>query len=484
MSQRFVRNLGRQALGALVIVWMLVSCGGGSGDSRGPLPPPGGGGAAVVITAPADLSTVSTANLVVSATATAAAGTSVATIEFQIDGVTIGTPSAATDSAPVTVADFASGQHVIRARAIDNSGGTSGWTTVTVQFPGTRTQPAGFSRDEAFVTGLSSATAIAQAPDGRLFIAEQGGALRVVTAAGALQATPFATLTVDSQGERGLLGVTLHPDFATNHFVYVYYTATTPTVHNRIGRFVANGDVAAGAVQVLFDLPSLSATNHNGGAIHFGADGKLYVGVGENANRANAQSTTTVLGKMLRLNDDGTIPPDNPFFNQRTGDARAVWADGLRNPFTFAIQPGAGRMYINDVGEGDWEEIDVGVAGANYGWPNSEGPTSAAGETGPLFTYKHAPGNPPGSEPGGFFTGAAIAGGAFYPTIGPFSAPYLGGYFFADYIGRFVGFLDLANDNAAYAFGGVTARPVDMLVADDGALLVLTRNNVVRFNKP
>ncbi len=482
MSKRWVRSLGWQALGVLAIVSVLVSCGGGSGDSRGPLPSPGGGTSAVVITAPANLSTVSTANLVVSAAP--AAGASVATIEFQIDGVTIGTPSASTDSAPVTVDDYASGQHVIRARAFDSSGVASGWTTVTVQFPGTRTQPAGFTREEAFVTGLSNATAITQAPDGRLFIAEQGGTLRVVKN-GALLGTPFVSLTVDANNERGLLGVTLHPDFANNGFVYVYYTATAPTIHNRISRFTASGDVAAANSEfILADLPNLSAGNHNGGALHFGVDGKLYVGVGENAVGTNAQDLNTPLGKLLRFNDDGTIPPDNPFCTTTGNNACAVWAYGLRNPFTFAIQPVTGRLHINDVGQDTWEEINLGARGANYGWPNSEGPTSAVGETGPLFTYKQVAGNPPGSEPGGFFTGAAIAGGAFYPATGPFGVPYQGGYFFADFISRFVGFLDLANDNAAYAFGTVTARPVDMTVATDGALLVLTRSNVVRFSKP
>jgi len=484
MANQTLREGWFRALGALSLVALLLSCGGGDGSSKGPLPPPGGTAPALTITAPADLSTISTTNLVISASVTPAAGASVATVEFQIDGVTVGTPSSATDSDPVPTANYASGQRVIRARATDNAGVVSGWTTATVQFSGTRTQPAGFTRSESFVTGLSEATAIAQAPDGRLFIAEQGGDLRVVKA-GVLLAAPFVSLAVDSTGERGLLGVALHPDFGNNGYVYVYYTATTPTIHNRISRFVAQGDVAAPNTEfVLAELPTLSATNHNGGAIHFGSDGKLYVGVGENANSANSQSTTSVLGKMLRLNDDGTLPPDNPFFNTRSGQARAVWADGLRNPFTFAVQPGSGRIHINDVGAGTWEEINLGAAGANYGWPNSEGPTSTAGQTGPLFTYKHSAGSPPGSEPGGFFVGAAITGGTFYPAGGPFGAPYQGGYFFADLSSRFVGFLDLANGNAAYAFGSVSDNPVDMIAAADGALLVLTRGNVVRFSKP
>ena len=136
-----------------------------------------------------------------------------------------------------------------------------------------------------------------------------GRTLRVIKN-GALLATPFLSVTVNSSGERGLLGVAFDPDFASNQFVYVYYTATTPTVHNRVSRFTANGDVAVpGSETVLLDLDNLSgATNHNGGAIHFGPDGKLYVAVGENANGANSQTLTNLLGKILRINPDGTHP--------------------------------------------------------------------------------------------------------------------------------------------------------------------------------
>src|SRR4030095_9235086 len=131
-----------------------------------------------------------------------------------------------------------------------------------------------------------------------------------------------------------------------------YYTATTPNVHNRISRFTANGDVAVvGSEVTILDLnPLSSATNHNGGAIHFGEDGKLYAAVGDNANGGNAQTLTNLLGKILRLNADGSIPTDNPFFGQATGVNRAIWALGLRNPFTFSIEPVTARMFVNDVG--------------------------------------------------------------------------------------------------------------------------------------
>src|SRR5262245_33259792 len=162
---------------------------------------------------------------------------------------------------------------------------------------GAATLPAGFT-ETLVANGLSSPTAMDFAPDGRLFVCLQGGQLRVIKN-GALLATPFLTLTVNSSGERGFLGVTFDPNFTTNNFIYVYYTATTPTIHNRISRFTANGDVAvAGSEVVLMDLENLSATNHNGGAIHFGPDSKLYIAVGENAVPSNAQTMSNRLGKV------------------------------------------------------------------------------------------------------------------------------------------------------------------------------------------
>src|SRR6185503_20927644 len=234
------------------------------------------------------------------------------------------------------------------------------------------TVPSGFT-DSLVAAGLNNPTAMALAPDGRIFVCQQGGALRVIKN-GALLPTPFLTVTVDSSGERGLLGVAFDPNFVSNQLVYIYYTATTPTIHNRISRFTAAGDVAmAGSEVTVMDLNDLStATNHNGGALHFGPDGNLYVAIGDNANGANAQSLTTRLGKMLRMTSSGGVPPGNPFINQTSGPDQTIWALGLRNPFTFSFQNGTGRMFINDVGQNTWEEINDGIAGSNYGWPTCE----------------------------------------------------------------------------------------------------------------
>jgi glucose/arabinose dehydrogenase len=220
--------------------------------------------------------------------------------------------------------------------------------------PATAATLTGGFTESVIANSLLRPTAMAFAPDGRLFVCQQGGAFRVITAAGSLLATPFTTITVDANGERGLLGVAFDPAFQSNQFVYVYYTATTPTIHNRVSRFTANGDVAvASSEHVVVDLETLtSATNHNGGAIHVGPDGKLYVAVGENANGSNSQSFGNRLGKVLRINADGSIPSDNPFFNSASGVNRSIWALGLRNPFTFAFNRWNGEMFINDVGGG------------------------------------------------------------------------------------------------------------------------------------
>jgi glucose/arabinose dehydrogenase len=305
------------------------------------------------------------------------------------------------------------------------------------------------------------------APDGRLFVCEQGGRLRVIKN-GALLATPFVTLPVSAVGERGLLGVAFDPDFATNQFVYVYYTATTPTVHNRISRFTANGDVAvAGSEVVILELDNLSsATNHNGGALAFGPDGKLYAAVGENANGANAQSLGNVLGKMLRLNRDGTIPTDNPFFATAAGTNRAIWALGLRNPFTFAFNRSGSRMFINDVGQNTWEEINDGREGANYGWPTTEGATTDPRFDSPRYAYQHA---------GGV---CAITGGAFYtPLTNQFPSEYVNDYFFADFCAGWIRKLDPANGNSVVTFATGITSPVDLKVADDGRLYYLARGS-------
>jgi glucose/arabinose dehydrogenase len=330
------------------------------------------------------------------------------------------------------------------------------------------TLPSGFN-EQQIASGLTGPTQMEIAPDGRIFICEEGGRLRVVKN-GSLLGTPFLTVTTDTNGERGLLGVAFDPNFATNRWVYVYYTSPSGSIHNRISRFRAstsNPDVVeAGSEQVLMDLPPVgSAIYHNGGAIHFGGDGKLYIAVGDHRTPNNAPSLTSVFGKILRINPDGTIPTDNPFYGSTSGNNRAIWARGLRNPFNFGFNPSNGDMLINDVGEGTWEEINDGVPGANYGWPSTEGSTTNPSFVSPLYVYNHSSGQ------------CSIVAGCFYsPTNVQFPSTYVGRYFFGDYCAGWMRVLNPATGTASN-FGTGFSGLVDTKTANDGSLYYLQRGS-------
>jgi glucose/arabinose dehydrogenase len=310
------------------------------------------------------------------------------------------------------------------------------------------------------------------APDGRLFVAEEAGKVRIVKPNGTLATFLDISSKVDIAGERGLMGVTFDPNFATNHFVYLYYTrkatATTP-VHNRVVRVTASGDSAvAGSEVLVFRLNNQSAQIHQGGALDFGNDGKLYLSTGDNATPGNAQSLGNLFGKVLRINKDGTIPTNNPFYATASGNNRAIWALGLRNPFKFAIKPGTSTIFINDVREDAWEEINQGAAGANYGWPIYEGPESDAKYIPPIFAYGHGSANT---------TGCSITGGAFYnPATVQFPSGYVGDYFFADFCNGWIRRYDPATDKAM-GFATGLGSIVDLDVNKDGSLYYLSRGN-------
>ena len=307
---------------------------------------------------------------------------------------------------------------------------------------------------------------MAFAPDGRLFVAEQTEAARDQEWSAAVDAVPHRPRRQDRRTRAAW--VAFDPAFTSNRYVYVYYTATSPNIHNRVSRFTASGDIAVpGSERILLDLNPLSAAvNHNGGAVHFGPDGKLYIATGDNGRGRNSEEFTNLLGKILRINPDGSIPADNPFVATTTGQNQAIWALGLRNPFTFAFQPGSTRMFINDVGGATWEEINDGIAGSNYGWPTTEGPTADPRFRSPIFAYQH--GNTP-------TTGCAITGGAFYnPPSTQFPSSYVGDYFFADFCSGWIRKLDPANGNTVADFASGAYGPVDLAVGPDGAIYYLT----------
>jgi glucose/arabinose dehydrogenase len=324
------------------------------------------------------------------------------------------------------------------------------------------TVPAGFTASE-YASGFGSRLSTMEwSPDGRLFVSEKAGALRVVKN-GTLLSQPFLTVSADTTAERGLMGIAFDPAFSTNHFVYIYYTFAN-TLKNRVSRFtqsITNPDLAqAGSELVLLDnIPSDSGM-HNAGALHFGPDGKLYISVGDSGTGSNAQNRGILPGKILRINKDGTVPSDNPYVGQ-TGRRPEIWAYGLRNPFTFAFQPGTGRMFINDVGDARWEEIDEGQKGANYGWPTCEGSCSNPAFVNPIYQYNHSAG------PGKSITGAVFYNGSNFP------ATYANDYFFGDYVGNYIKRYDMETGLVS-DFATNAATPVDLRVGPDGALYYLS----------
>jgi glucose/arabinose dehydrogenase len=292
-------------------------------------------------------------------------------------------------------------------------------------------------------TGLSSPLYLTSPPgDARLFIVEQGGTIRIVEN-GALRPTPFIDLSdsVTSGGERGLLSMAFHPSYATNGFFYVDYTdrrGDTRVVRYHVSD--TSADVADPASAKLILTVAQPFPNHNGGLVLFGPDGKLYIGLGDGGSggdpQGNGQNLGALLGKILRIDVDAgdpyAIPGDNPFVGH-AGARGEIWAYGLRNPWRFTFDRATHQLYIADVGQNAWEEVDVapaGTGGQNYGWNIMEGThcynassCDQSGLTLPVLEYGHG-------------DSCSITGGYVYRgTLAPVLA---GQYLYSDYCTGFL----------------------------------------------
>ena len=309
------------------------------------------------------------------------------------------------------------------------------------------------------VTGSYNNPLYVTAPPGdtaRLFVVEQAGTIRVVHH-GQLLATPFLDISgrVLNSGEQGLLSLAFHPQYATNHFFYVDYVhqnAAADTVYTIIERYTitADSNVGDSASHKLILRIVQPYPNHKGGLVTFGPDGMFYIGMGDGGSGGDpqnrAQTPDSLLGKLLRLDVDGgdpyAIPNGNPY--KGGGGAPEVWALGLRNPWRFAFDPPSGQLYIADVGEVSWEEVDVepaSQAGLNYGWRIMEGahcfnpnPCNFAGLTFPRVEYSHA-------------DGCAVMGGFVYR--GALSPALVGEYFYSDLCSGWLRSFTFANNTVA-----------------------------------
>jgi glucose/arabinose dehydrogenase len=325
--------------------------------------------------------------------------------------------------------------------------------------PAAAAPPADFQTSLVVGDGLDGPSGMEIAPDGRIFILERAGTIKIVKD-GQLLPQPFAVLPSEASGDRGLIGIAFDPDFGVeNHYVYFYYTGHD--LLNHLVRFNADTDVGTEGPFQLFQTQSPSQLLHVGGSIRFGPDGKLYFAVGDNGRPQNAQELDNPHGKILRINKDGTIPSDNPFYDQ-PGKLGAIWAYGFRNPWRFQFDSATGQLYAGDVGDFTWEELDRVVKGGNYGWPLKEGMCTAdcAGFIDPIYTYNH------NNE------SAAITAGPIYRSS-MFPAQYQGSLFFGDYAKGFIkrAILDSnGNVSSVVDFDPVAGAVTDLKVAQDGSL--------------
>jgi glucose/arabinose dehydrogenase len=326
------------------------------------------------------------------------------------------------------------------------------------------TLPDGFS-DTKFAGGFGGRlTQMTFAPDGRLFVSEKQGSVRIVARNGNLVSRPFLTLSTNTDSEHGLKTLAFDPAYATNRYVYVYYTDPN-TVLNKVSRFTTSADdpnVADASSEKVLVSGIDSGIYHSGGALAFGSDGKLYISTGDASYAPNAQKLDNLNGKILRLNRDGSVPTDNPFVGQ-AGKRPEIWAYGLRNPFTFAFNA-SGRFFINDVGEATWEELNEGRRGANFGWPTCEGVCGDSRFVDPIYSYRHDAG------PGKSITGAVFYTGSTFPST------YSGDYFFGDYVGNYIKRYDIETGQVR-DFAMNAMFPVDLDVGPDGALYYLSVEN-------
>jgi glucose/arabinose dehydrogenase len=354
---------------------------------------------------------------------------------------------------------------------------------------------AGFT-ETVFQGGLSSPIAIAFLPDGRMLVTEKAGGLKLTDGA---SVSLITTIPVCSASEMGLLGIAIDPNYATNGFVYLYRTKNPGSCASSTGRFnevvritIGAGDTfVPGSLTVLTTGMQTDNGNHDGGGLRIGPDGKLYVGVGDTGLGDNqggpgsstnpyAQDLNVLMGKVLRLNLDGTIPTDNPFFGQ-VGKRGEIFASGFRNPFRFGFDPVSGGLWMADVGDLTVEELDIVTSGGNYAWPHCEGTLPAgcelAGDIDPFFTYPHS---------GGTSLGTCVIGGEF-------SGNSFGGlednYFFGDctssklYYAAPNGTRDDIATPTLFLTGGDV--PSDVIFGPDGALYyVATGGGQVRRVAP
>ena len=330
--------------------------------------------------------------------------------------------------------------------------------------------PPGFV-EELVASELIGPMSMSWGPDGHLWIGGAQGHVYLLhlepNADGhSRQPILVAQLPVSNQGERGIIGIAVDPGYAQNHFIWVFYSKRDPPFRNRLSRLRHVGDQLVDET-VILETPDLLNDFHNGGCLRFASDKTLFISTGDDGQSSDtSQDPHDLRGKILHIKRDGSPAPGNPFLNGQDGDPR-VWALGLRNPWRFNFQPVSEVMFIADVGGGEYEEVNLGIAGANYGWALTEGPEppGVPGITYPMYSYPHT------SE-----LGNAIIGGDHAPA-GNFPSTHRGNYFFGDVATRELFRMVLDENNQPRSVerfaSGTLSGPVDIQFGPDGALYYL-----------
>ncbi|MDZ4772887.1 MAG: PQQ-dependent sugar dehydrogenase [Planctomycetota bacterium] len=333
--------------------------------------------------------------------------------------------------------------------------------------------PQGFER-QLIAGGFVEPTTLVLLPDGRIFVGERTGAIRVVQN-GNLLGTPLVQLPTNvNLAERGLLGLVLDPRFAENGWIYAFYT--TQAARDRVSRFTLEGDSLKVASEfVVWEHTAVSSAIHHGGALVFDAEGYLYISVGDQGDSTTSQPLTNYGGKILRLNPDGSVPSDNPFV-QVPGALPEIYASGFRNPFRMHWDADRKLMWVGNVGgnqPNSWEELDVLESGANYGWPDEEGPNCWTGQCANFTPARHRwrhddPAYAP-TQPGSAIVAGPVCTSSVFPP------EYRGNVFVADYANAWIRRLVLDGSGQVVADPMFVPAPdagpvVDMKFGADGAL--------------
>jgi glucose/arabinose dehydrogenase len=367
---------------------------------------------------------------------------------------------------------------------------------------------SGFVTERVATVPPFTLVGLAFAPDGRMFVWQKNGVVRVIKN-GQMLPTPFIDLSakVNTFDDRGFWGLAFDPQFATNGRVYLSYTfenagnpnSTAPRTARltRVTADPANPDVALPGSEVVIlgsvgtppcsalpasaDCIGSDAGSHTLGSLHFAADGTLFVGVGDGSDgdalSLRAQDLNSPNGKILRIRPDGTAPPDNPYYDGTNSWRSRVWLRGVRNPFGFSLQPETGEIWFGEVGWNTWEEVNHGGAGSNFGWPCYEGngpqpffqnnfPAQCGALTGvtpPFFTYDHG-------------SGSAVIGGPIYSGT-TYPEQYRGNFFFADYSGNFIKRVVFDADHhpvSVQPFATDIQSPVALTQGPDGLIYYLS----------